>query len=92
MYLPIASYKAQLVYINASIISYSKCMYIYFCKKYLINHLYRQSLIILPPFRLCNTQSYTDVHAESVAIYFLSIRQTQTCNACHRRITHLLIG
>ena len=24
---------------------------------------------------------------------FLSIRQTQTCNACHRRIvTHLLIG
>ena len=74
-------------------------MYAYFCKKYLISYLYRQSLIIPPPFIFVITQSYTDVHAESVAIklwmiasYFLSIRQTQTCNTCLRRITHLLIG
>ena len=42
---------------------------------------------------------YTYVLAEAVAIYkvlnsiyCLAIRQTQIHNACHRRITHILIG
>ena len=63
MYLP--SYKYS-VYINASIISYIKCIILQEISYYF----YRQVILIPPPFHLhlCNTHTYLYVHAEFVAI------------------------